>query len=719
MLCHFSSNLRCSVSFVRHYQTHFVSHQQFINHNDLLHDFDLLLRHCFSVQHCKQVHASIVVTGCNFSAFLAARVVSVYARFERVFDARKVFDATPFECKSNLLLWNSILRVNVSHGYFGNALNLFVKMRKLEICGDGFTFPLLIRACAHVGSSSLCKIIHGQVLEMGLENRIHVANELMGMYAKQGRMRDARILFDRMLVRSCISWNIMISSYAFNYDSRGALEIFKKMESEGLEPNSVTWTSLMSSHARSGQHLQTIDFFRSMMMRKVSVNAEVVAVVLSVCTDLGAFENGKMIHGYAIKGGFEDYLFVKNALISVYGKCGAVNDAENLFMEMRNKNIVSWNSLITSYAEAGLCDKALGAFLQLKRLEDCQMLGPNVVSWSALISGFAAHGRGEESLELFRQMQLANVMANSVTLSSVLSICAELAILNLGKEIHGHVIRASMDGNILVGNGLLNMYTKCGCLEEGHLVFEKIQNKDLISWNSMIMGYGMHGLGVNALRTFYQMTKSGNRPDVVTFVAVLSACSHAGLVTEGRKIFDQMIMEYKIETQMEHYACMVDLLGRSGLLEEAIKFVKNMPMEPNVFVWSALLNSCRMHRNTEIAEETASHVLNLNIETTGSYMLLSNIYSASGRWDDSAKIRASARTKGLKKNPGQSWIEVKNSIYMFSAGNNVLEGLHEVYEILEQLTLQMEDEDFIAENYIIQVSFEKETESDHTGIESC
>ncbi|CAN1785770.1 Putative pentatricopeptide repeat-containing protein At1g17630 [Linum perenne] len=395
-------------------------------------------------------------------------------------------------------------------------------------------------------------------------------------------------------------------------------------------------------------------------MRKtgIGVNAEALAVILSVCSDLGAFSVGKSIHGHVVKYGFKDYLFVKHALICLYGKSGNATDAHSLFHEIENKNIVSWNALITSYTDAGLCDEALEIFLQLN------------------------------------QMQCANVMSNPITACSILSVCAELSALNLGKEIHGYTIRSFMSNNIPVQNGLIDMYTKCGSLREGHLVFEKLERKDLISWNSMIKGFGMHGLALDALDTFSHMISCGHQPDGITFVAVLSACSHAGLVDEGRSLFDEMLKDYLIEPQMEHYACMVDLLGRSGLLEEASDVVKNMPMEPNAYVLGALLNSCRMHKNTVVAENTASQMLSLSSNTAWSYMLLSNVYAASGRWEDSAKTRVSARTKGLKKTPGESWIEVNKIFRKFSAGDNVKEDSEEIYRVLEELTLQMEDISF-------------------------
>ena len=685
---------RFTINFPSHSRYYFNSHFSSITYDDeLLDSFDRLLRQCNGIRDCKQVHSATVVTGACSSAFVAARLVSVYARSGFVFDARKVFDTVPFEGLSNLLLWNSIIRANVD-GYSREALQLYGKMRNFGVLADGFTFPLVLRASSNLGIFNLCKSLHCHVVQFGFQNHLHVVNELMGMYVKLRRMDDARKVFDKMRVKSVISWNTMVSGYAYNYDVNGASRMFLQMELEGVEPNPVTWTSLLSSHARCGHLEETIALFSKMRMKGVGATAEMLAVVLSVCADLDTFDRGQMVHGYIVKGGFEDYLFAKNALITVYGKGGDIRDAEKLFHEMKVKNLVSWNSLISSYAESGLYDKAFEAFSELEKMEGCPEMKPSVITWSAVICGFASNGFGEESLEVFRQMQLANVKANSVTISSVLSICAMLAALNLGREMHGHVIRARMEDNILVGNGLINMYTKCGSFKPGCLVFGKLENRDLISWNTMIAGYGMHGLGKDALVTFDEMIKSGFRPDDVTFIAALSACSHAGLVAEGRWLFDQMLQNFKIKPQMEHYACMVDLLGRAGLVEEASNIVKSMPIKPNAYIWSALLNSCRMHKDTDLAEETGSQILSLDSEITGSHMLLSNIYSASCRWEDSARVRISARMKGLKKVPGCSWIEVKKKVHMFKAGNSMQEGLERVDEILHDLALQIESRDF-------------------------
>ncbi|XP_045820956.1 putative pentatricopeptide repeat-containing protein At1g17630 [Trifolium pratense] len=662
-----------------------------IFNNHLLDFFDyLLLQRCFTLQQTHQIHTQLILTTAHHSSFLSARLIATYAGFGSISTAWKVFATTPVESLQNILLWNSIIRANVSHGYYQYAFQLYVKMRKFGFLPDGFTLPLIIKSCSCIGVVSLCKIVHCHVLQLGFRNHLHVVNELVGMYGKVRRMEDACNVFDGMVVRSVLSWNTMVSSYAFNFDSVGAFRIFKQMELEGLKPNYVTWTSLLSSHARCGLYDETTEFFKLMRTKGIEVSAEAVAVVLSVCADMDRVQWGKEIHGYVIKGGYEDYLFVKNALIGTYGKKREhLGDAHKIFSDIKNKNLVSWNALISSYAESGLCDEAYEVFLQLEKLNGGSSLRPNVISWSAVISGFASKGCFEQSLELFRRMQLAKVMANCVTISSVLSVCSELAALNSGRELHAYAIRNLMDENILVGNGLINMYMKCGVFKEGHLVFDNIKSRDIISWNSLIGGYGMHGLGENALRTFDEMIKSGMRPDNITFVAVLSACSHAGLVAAGRNLFDRMVTEFKIEPIVEHYACMVDLLGRAGLLQEASDIVRNMPIEPNECVWGALLNSCRMYRNTDVVEEVASQIIGLKSEITGSFMLLSNIYSSNGRWEDSARVRVSTKNKGLKKIPGQSWIEVRKKVYTFTAGNVVHLEQGEIYAILDELALQM------------------------------
>ncbi|XP_074379226.1 putative pentatricopeptide repeat-containing protein At1g17630 [Apium graveolens] len=666
------------------------------NNNEVVDYLSHLLKQCITIHQIQKLHTRVFLlltqVHPSSSAFLGAGLVSAYSKFGLLNRARKVFDTMPLDCISNILLWNSILRAHNKNDEFQHTLRLYHRMRCFRVFPDAFTFPLVIRACAALAVDSICKNVLSHVVHLGFQNHLHVCNELLNMYGKLGRMDVATNVFDRMIVRTHISWNTMVSGFSLNYDCDSAFKIFRKMKLQGFEPNPVTWTSLLSSYNRCRRFEQALELYNEMRRDGVDCTAEALALIISVCANSNALCTGEVMHGYTITAGFEDYSFVKNSLLCMYGKNGAVRDAEYLFSDMKPKNIVTWNILISCYAESGLCDEAFAIFLQLKKLNIDPAVRPNVISWSAVIGCFASNGRCEESLHLFRQMQHSGILSNSVLFCSILSACAELSALILGREIHGHVIRGSLESNILVGNGLVNMYTKCGSVRYGNLVFEKIIGKDTYSWNTMIVGYGMHGLGEKALQTFKRMIESGYEPDGVTFVACLSSCSHAGLVSEGRKLFDQMKGEFKFEPQLEHYSCMVDLLGRAGFLKEAYNMVKTMPMEPNVCVLGALLNSCSMYKNTDVAQETASLMYSHSSAMTGSYMLLSNIYAASGKWEDSAKVRISARTKGLKKIAGLSWIEVKKKVSMFSSGEAVETGMHELYSILQNLSLQMEED---------------------------
>ncbi|KAL0314178.1 UNVERIFIED_CONTAM: putative pentatricopeptide repeat-containing protein [Sesamum angustifolium] len=406
-----------------------------------------------------------------------------------------------------------MLRADVSAFRYGNAVELYRQMRQLKVQPDGFGFPLIIRACAMSVDVRLCKIVHSHVIQMGFANNMHVSNELMGMYGETGRTEVA----------------------LQNYDCDAAFAMLCRMENEGWEPNSVTWTSLISSFARCGFGEKTWEFFVLMKDRGVDATAESVAVVISVCDEMPS--KGEIVHGHVITAGFEKYIFVRNALISMYGRNGAVEKAEYLFSGLESQSIVSWNSLISAYAQSGLCDEAFSAFMRLWSLNNNLTVSPNVVSWTAVINGFAASGRHKETLDLFRHMQFAQMPANAVTVAGVLSVTAELSALPLGRELHAHAIRVLMDSDMLVTNGLINMYMKCGSLRTGHSIFERMVYRDITSWNIIITGYGIHGLGDRALKIFHQMVNAGVKPDEVTFVAVLSACSHSGLITEGHQLF--------------------------------------------------------------------------------------------------------------------------------------------------------------------------------------
>uniref|UniRef100_J3KXB7 Pentatricopeptide repeat-containing protein n=2 Tax=Oryza brachyantha TaxID=4533 RepID=J3KXB7_ORYBR len=538
--------------------------------------------------------------------------------------------------------------------------------------------------------------IHAHALHLGLHAQPVVAGQLLAAYSKLGRAAEARHVFDAMLPsgRSTFCWNALISAYSNACDPDAARHAFAPMcaAAAGARPDAVTWTALLSAHARCGKHPDVLELFGDMHRSGCEGNAESMAVALSACPYTGdlALAKGKAIHNCGVvRGVVHGYLFVTNSLVCMYGKLGEMEDAKKVFGDAAEKNTVTWNTMITSYAAAGLCDEALGVLDQMERIGGA--VAPNVVSWSAVVGGFASSGDTGRALELFRRMQRRWLPPNVVTMATVLSACAELLALRLGRELHAYAMRAKLDRHSLVENGLVNMYAKCGKVAGARKVFDGMKTRDLISWNSMLAGYGMHGLCDEALALFADMAGAAVAPNAVTFVAVLSACSHAGRVPEGRRLFDDMVREHNISPSMEHYTCMVDLLGRAGLLGYASELIETMPMRPDPCVWGALLNSCRIHGDAAMAEATIARVLRSEANGTGHHMLITNLYAMCGMWDKSKKVRVMTRETGLRKNPGQSWIEVNNTVVAFTSGGTPpsLPGAEDVFRALDTLYAEM------------------------------
>ncbi|KAE8806379.1 putative pentatricopeptide protein [Hordeum vulgare] len=617
---------------------------------------------------------------------------------------QQIRDIPPTTCA---VPWNRILRAHICRSRPDLALALYRRMRALSpTLPNSYTLPLALRAGT---SARIASAIHAHALHLGLHAHPDVARQLLAAYARHGLADEARHVFDAMpSKRTTMSWNMLISAYSVCCDPNNAMATFARMAAtdEPL-PDAVTWTTLLSAHARCGKHPVVLELFGDMYRSGCEGNAESVAVALSACPYAGdlALAKGKAIHGYGFtKGVVRGYLFVTNSLVCMYGKLGEMDDARKVFREAGERNIVTWNAIITSYAAAGMCDEALDVLVRMGQRGG--MAAPNVVSWSAVIGGFASSGDYERALELFRRMQRQWLSPNVVTLATVLSACTELLAVRLGREVHSYAIRSMLDRHSLVENGLINMYAKCGRVAAARTVFDGMKSRDLVSWNSMLAGYGMHGLCDNALALFADMAEANVDPDGVTFVAVLSACSHAGRVWEGRRLFDQMMLEHKISPSMEHYTCMVDLLGRAGLLKDASKLIETMPMEADLCVWGALLNSCRIHGDAAMAEATIAKVLQAGAETTGNHTLITNLYAACGMWDDSKRVRVMTREAGLRKNPGQSWIEVKNKVFAFVAGRvpPSLPGAEEVFRVLDDLYREMDDERrSIEEDHIVNV----------------
>eukprot|EP01018_Ginkgo_biloba_P001986 Gb_13633 [translate_table: standard] len=451
-------------------------------------------------------------------------------------------------------------------------------------------------------------------------------NRLIGIYAKRGNLLNAREVFDKMIVRDVSSWNIVIAGYVKCGRIEDARQLFDKMP----ERDAVSWSSMIAGYTRHGNCEEAMKLFSQMRRRGIKPNEFTFGSVLCASANLPLLGQGKQVHGLVIKSDFKSNVFVGSALVDMYTKCGSIDDARKQFDQMPERNSVSWN---------------------------------------AMVAGYAQHSCGEEALNLFRQMQGEGVKLDKFSFSTILNACASLRALERGKHVHAHVIKTGFESNVFVGSALVDMYAKCGCIDDARQVFDKICKRDLVFWTTMITGYAQNGCGKDVLEFFEQMLKLGMKPDHVTFTGVLSACSHAGLVDEGRQYFDSMVRDHCIKPTPDHYGCLIDLLGRAGCLDEAEFFIKNMPIEPDAIVWGALLSACRIH---------------------------------AGRWGDAAKTIKMMQDRGVKRSSGCSWIEITNKLFSFQVADSSHPESEEIYATLRSLDWQMKKAGYIPDtNFVL------------------
>ncbi|KAG6646744.1 hypothetical protein I3843_07G028900 [Carya illinoinensis] len=457
------------------------------------------------------------------------------------------------------------------------------------------------------------------------------------------------------------------------YSSIGRLDYSLALFERTRNRNVFFWTSIVHGHAQRGLHDQALFYYAQMLIHDVEPNCFTFSSLLKSCP----IEPGKALHSQTIRLGFDSDSYVRTGLVDVYARGGDLVSAQQLFDTMPEKSLVSLTAMITCYAKHGELDKAR---LLFEDMED-----RDVVCWNAIIDGYAQNGMPNEALLLFRQMLAARVKPNEVTVLASLSACGQLGALESGRWLHSYIENNRIDINVRVGTALVDMYSKCGSLEDGRLVFDRIKDKDVVAWNSMIVGYAMHGFSRDALRLFREMCAVGHHPSDITFIALLSACSHAGLISEGWRFFYSMKDEYGIEPKIEHYGCMVNLLGRAGHLKEAYLLVKGMKIEPDPVLWGTLLGACRLHGNIALGEEIAEYLVGKNLANSGTYVLLSNIYAATGNWEGVARVRTLMKLGGVEKEPGCSSIEVNNMVHEFLAGDRRHPKSKEIYMMLEEI----------------------------------
>ncbi|PIA34303.1 hypothetical protein AQUCO_03800118v1 [Aquilegia coerulea] len=585
----------------------------------------------------------------------------MYARCGKVEDALKVFDESSQRGVNDVVSWNSIVGAYVQSGEVNRALKMFGRMNSggFGLQADVVSLVNILPACGSIKAAMLGKQVHCYAFRSCLFEDVFVGNAIVDMYAKCGMMREAKKAFDIMDDKDVVSWNAMVTAYSQSGSFDDMMHLFEEMKEKKIESNVVTWSAVIAGYAQRGLGVEALDVFRRMQLSRAAPNMITLVSLLSACATLGALLVGKETHAHAIRclmnnrNDRGEDLTLNNALIDMYAKCGNVSDARIIFQS-----------------------------LSLKEM--------NVVSWTVMIGGCAQFGDANEAMGLFSQMLHGTTRPNAYTISCALMACSRLGALRSGKEIHAYVMR-NCNGNgfesvmLYVANCLIDMYSKCGNVDAAQIVFDNILNKNDVSWTALMTGYGMHGRGEEALQVFDGMQKAGLVPDEITFLVVLYACSHSGMVERGIKYFNTMQRDYGVAPMSKHYACMVDLLGRAGRLDEVVELIKGMPMKASPIVWVSLLSACRIYANVELGEYAAERLLELDSKYDGTYTLLSNIYANAGRWKDVSRIRLLMRKMGIKKRPGCSWVQGEKGTASFFVGDRSHPQSEQIYELLADL----------------------------------
>ncbi|KAK7282436.1 hypothetical protein RIF29_11203 [Crotalaria pallida] len=566
-------------------------------------------------------------------------------------------------------------------------------------------FISLLRSCR---TSHHLLHLHSQLTTHGLIHNAYVTPTLITTCSLLNKMPHARKLFDKM-----------------------------------PQPNTATWNAMFRGYLHLECHLQVVVLFGEMNRAGAVPNCFTLPMVVKCCGKVNAVREGEEVHCVVVKMGFMSNPFVGTSLIDMYSSRGSVGDAYKVFGEMHQRNVVAWtavirayiscgdmvsarrffdlapardvvlwNTVVSGYIESGdmvaarkLFDKMPGrdamswntmlngyasnGDIELFEKMFEEMPERNVFSWNGLIGGYARNGLFSQVLESFKWMLVegGDVLPNDATLVTVLSACSRLGALDMGKWVHLYAESIGYKGNLFVGNALIDMYAKCGVIGNALDVFNSIDRKDVFTWNTIINGMAMHGHAADALSLFDRMKNAVVKPDEVTFVGVLSACVHMGLVKDGFSFFQSMFDNYSIVPQIQHYGCMVDLLGRAGLLDQAVNFVRKMPMKPDAVIWAALLGACRIYKNVEIAELALQRLIELEPKNPANFVMLSNIYKDLGRWQDVARLKIAMRDTGFRKLPGCSVIEVDDSVVEFYSLDERHPETENIFRALRGLTV--------------------------------
>uniref|UniRef100_A0A0D9V140 DYW domain-containing protein n=1 Tax=Leersia perrieri TaxID=77586 RepID=A0A0D9V140_9ORYZ len=678
-----------------------------------------------SPRHGEVLHGWALKSGAASHAPVANSLITFYSSLlprPLLAAAFAVFDEIP-PLSRDAASWNSLLNPLSRHRPL-HALSHFRSMLSSStVLPSPHTFAAAFTAAARAASTTAGTAAHALACKIpSAVSNVYVSTSLLNMYCKLGIVSDARRVFDEMPQRNAFSWSTMVAGYAAEKCSEEAFDLFRLMLGEcpyeksefiatavlsavsvplgllmgvqmhGLvlkdgmldfvsvenslltmyvkagcmgaalhvfessrERNSITWSAMITGYAQNGEADSAVHMFLHMHTAGFAPTEFTLVGVLNSCSDLGALAVGKQAHGLMVKLGFEVQMYVKSALVDMYAKCGCIGDAKEGFD---------------------------------------QLYEVDIVLWTAMVAGHVQNGEHEEALTLYARMDKEGIIPSNLTIASVLRACAGIAALEPGKQLHTQILKYGLGLGAPVGSALSTMYSKCGNLEDGMSVFRRMPNRDVIAWNSIISGFSQNGCGNGALDLFEQMKMEGIVPDHITFINILCACSHMGLVDRGWDYFRSMTKDYGLTPRLDHYACMVDILSRAGMLKEAKDFIESITIDHGTCLWRIVLGACRSLRDFNVGAYAGERLMELGTGDSSAYILLSNIYASQRKWNDVERVRHLMRLRGVNKDPGCSWVELNSQVHVFVVGEQQHPESENINAELRRLAKHVKDEGY-------------------------
>ncbi|XAR66002.1 hypothetical protein NMG60_11012037 [Bertholletia excelsa] len=667
-----------------------------------------------SVRETRAVHGYILKSNFEDGIFLILlnHVAHAYSKCFHYKAACKVFNEMP---QRNAFSWTVMIVASIENGFYNDGFDYFSEMQHSGIWPDGFTYSAILKLCTSLHSLDLGEMVHAHIIIRGFVPHTFVSTSLLNMYIKLGNVEDSCKVFNSMTEHNEVSWNAVISGFTSNGDYEKSFNYFLAMKDEGYAPNIYTFVSVLKAIGKLGDVDRGKEVHECISKMGMECNVMVGTALIDMYSKCGALWEARSVFDMNFTNCEVNMPW--NALISGYSQCGGSQEALEIFVKMCKNNVKSDiytycsvfnaiadlksskfvkevhgivlksgydlmvlnvnNAIADAYSKCGLLEEVRKIFDQMEERD--------VVSWTIMLTANSQCLEWEEALAIFCRMKKEGFTPNQFTFSSVFVACAGLCFLEFGRQVHGLLFKAGLDSDKCVESALVDMYAKCGNIMESEKVFRVISNPDIISWTAIISGYAQNGYVSHALQLFARMVQLGIKPNTVTLLCVLFACSHGGLVEEGIVHFKQMEEIYALVPEMEHYACIVDLLGRVGCLDEALEFIKKMPIEPNDMIWQTLLGVCRLHGNVELGKIAAKKILSVHPDFSATYVLLSNLYMESGSFRDGTSLRNIMKERGVKKEPGCSWISVNREVHKFYAGYKQHPQKDQIYLVLEDL----------------------------------